>query len=112
MENQKNQEKIGTFNKVQDKDIIGKYRHFKGNEYLVYGSCLVGDNNEKYILYERLVNNSFWIRPYDMYFETVERDGKTFKRFELVNLEDLKIDSGVVIATHSESLEEYNIKIN
>ncbi len=105
-------EKLGVFGLEQDKSIIGKYKHFKGNEYLVYGACLVGNNNEKYVLYERLVNNSFWIRPYDMYFETVEREGKTFKRFELVELLDLNIDEKFVIAQHSESLEEYKININ
>ncbi len=104
-------EKLGVFGVEQDKSIVGKYRHFKGNEYLVYGSCLVGSNEEKYILYERLVNNSFWIRPYDMYFETVEREGKTFKRFELVENLELKVNEECVTATHSESLEEYKIVI-
>ncbi len=104
-------EKLGSFENVQDKSIIGKYRHFKGNEYLVYGTCLVGSKNEKYILYERLVNNSFWIRPYDMYFEMVTREGETFKRFELLEVQDLKLDLEKVIATHSESLETYNITI-
>ncbi len=105
-------EKLGFFENEQDGDIIGKYRHFKGNEYLVYGTCLVGSNNEKYILYERLANNSFWIRPFDMYFEMVTREGQTFKRFELIETQDLKLDAQSVTATHSESLEEYKINNN
>ncbi len=102
---------VGRFNLEQDRSIIGKYRHFKGNEYLVYGTCFVESENTTYILYERLVNNSFWIRPYDMFFETVEREGKTFKRFEFVESLDLKVTEKTVVATHSESLEEYRINL-
>ncbi len=106
-----NKEKIGVFSKATEKNIIGKYKHFKGNEYLVYGTCFVESENLTYILYERLVNNSFWIRPYDMFFETVEREGKTFKRFELEENLELEVEHEVVTATHSESLEEYKINI-
>ncbi len=28
---------------------------------------------------------SLWVRPAKMFFETIERDGRTFKRFELVD---------------------------
>ncbi len=103
--------RVGRFNLEQDKNIIGKYRHFKGNEYFVYGTCFVESENTTYILYERLINNSFWIRPYDMFFETVEREGKTFKRFEFVESLDLKVTEQTVVTTHSESLAEYKINL-
>ncbi len=105
------EEKVGVFSYEQDNSIIGKYKHFKGNEYLVYGTCEVESEGVEYILYERLVNNSFWIRPFDMFFETVEREGKVFQRFEFVETLDLKVNQKFVIATHSESLEEYKIYI-
>ncbi len=105
------EEKVGVFSIEQDKSIIGKYRHFKGNEYLVYGTCLVESDGINYILYERLVNNSFWIRPFDMFFETVEREGNVFQRFEFVEGLDLNFSSKFVVATNSESLEEYIINI-
>ncbi len=105
------QNKVGFYKNNSDESIIGKYKHFKGNEYLVYGTCIVESEGIEYILYERLVNNSFWIRPYDMFFETVERDGKSFKRFEFVEKLDLEINYEFVMAIHSESLEEYRINI-
>ncbi len=103
--------KIGVFTSNKDKSIVGKYKHFKGNEYLVYGTCFVESEGVEYILYERLVNNSFWIRAYDMFFESVEREGECFKRFEFVEQMDLNIERDFVVATHSESLEEYKINI-
>ncbi len=103
--------KVGFFSNTKDKNIIGKYKHFKGNEYLVYGTCIVESEGIEYILYERLVNNSFWIRPYDMFFETIERDGKSLKRFEFVENLDLKVNYDFVVATHSESLEEYRVNM-
>ncbi len=105
------QNKVGVFSSAEDKGVNGKYKHFKGNEYLVYGTCFVESEGIEYILYERLVNNSFWIRAFDMFFETVEREGKTFKRFEFVERLDLELSQDFVVATHSESLEEYRIDI-
>ena len=64
---------------------IGRYRHFKGNEYEVIGTAKHSETLEEYVVYKALYGEGgLWIRPAEMWNETVERDGKTFKRFEYI----------------------------
>lgn len=64
---------------------IGKYRHFKGNEYEVIGTAKHSETLEEYVVYKALYGEGgLWVRPAEMWNETVERDGKTFKRFEFI----------------------------
>ena len=40
---------------------------------------------EEMVVYRALYGDGgLWVRPAKMFFETVERDGKTMKRFELI----------------------------
>ena len=66
-----------------DEEIkLGKYRHFKGNEYEVLGFATHSETLEQYVVYRALYgDHQVWIRPASMWNETVERDGKTFRRF-------------------------------
>ena len=62
---------------------IGRYRHFKGNEYEVIGTAKHSETLEEYVVYKALYGEGgLWVRPAEMWNETVERDGKVFKRFE------------------------------
>ncbi|MBO5736311.1 MAG: DUF1653 domain-containing protein [Clostridia bacterium] len=64
---------------------IGKYRHFKGNEYEVL--CLAKDSEtlETLVVYRALYGGGgVWVRPLKMWNETVERDGKQYKRFTFI----------------------------
>lgn len=64
---------------------LGKYRHFKGNEYEVIGTAKHSETLEEYVVYKALYGDGgLWVRPAEMWNETVERDGKTFKRFEYI----------------------------
>ena len=64
---------------------IGRYRHFKGNEYEVIGTAKHSETLEEYVVYKALYGDGgLWVRPAEMWNETVERDGKTFKRFEFI----------------------------
>ena len=64
---------------------IGKYRHFKGNEYEVIGIAKHSENMEEMVVYRALYSDGgIWVRPANMWNETVERDGKTFKRFTFI----------------------------
>ena len=64
---------------------IGRYRHFKGNEYEVIGTAKHSETLEEYVVYKALYGEGgLWVRPASMWNETVERDGKTFKRFEFI----------------------------
>lgn len=63
----------------------GRYRHFKGNEYEVIGTAKHSETTEEYVVYKALYGDGgLWVRPAEMWNETVERDGKIFKRFEFI----------------------------
>lgn len=63
----------------------GLYRHFKGNFYEVIDVATNSETREQMVIYRALYGErGLWVRPLSMFTETVERDGKTFKRFEYV----------------------------
>lgn len=62
---------------------MGKYRHFKGNMYEVVGIAKHSETLEEMVVYRALYGEGgLWVRPVSMWNETVERDGKVFRRFE------------------------------
>ena len=68
-----------------DEIKIGKYRHFKGNEYEVIGIAKHSETLEPMVVYKALYGDGgLWVRPAEMWNETITRDGKTFKRFEFI----------------------------
>ena len=63
----------------------GRYRHFKGNMYEVICIAKHSESLEEMVVYRALYGEGdLWVRPASMWDETVERDGKTFKRFEYI----------------------------
>lgn len=63
----------------------GKYRHFKGNEYEVIGIAKHSETLEEFVVYRALYGEyGLWIRPAEMFLETIEKDGKQIKRFEYI----------------------------
>ena len=63
----------------------GRYRHFKGREYEVLFTARHSETEELMVVYRQLYGeHGLWVRPASMWNETVERDGKTFKRFEYI----------------------------
>ena len=72
-----------------EKFIGREFRHFKGGHYRLEGFAKDSETLEPMVVYRALYGEgSLWVRPAKMFFETIERDGKTMKRFEL--LEDAK----------------------
>lgn len=64
---------------------LGKYRHFKGNEYEVLAIANHSETLEKMVVYKALYGEcEIWVRPLSMWEEEITRDGKTFKRFEYI----------------------------
>lgn len=60
----------------------GKYRHFKGKEYEVIGIARHSETEEPMVVYRALYgDHGIWVRPAAMWNETVERDGRTYRRF-------------------------------
>ena len=63
----------------------GRYRHFKGNEYEVIAVATHTETEEPLVIYKALYGEGkVWARPVTMWLETIERDGKTYKRFEYI----------------------------
>ena len=64
---------------------IGKYRHFKGNEYRVLYIAKHSETLEEMVVYQALYGSmGIWVRPSLMWNEIIERDGVSFRRFEYI----------------------------
>jgi len=69
----------------QNKLIGSEFRHFKGNLYRLEGFAKDSETLEEMVVYRALYGEGgLWVRPAKMFFETIERDGKKIKRFELL----------------------------
>ena len=69
-----------------DEIRLGRYRHFKGNEYEVIGLARHSETQEEMVVYRALYGDfGLWVRPARMWNETVERDGKPFRRFTCID---------------------------
>lgn len=91
--------------------IIGKYRHFKGLEYQVYGKCFA-KNNLEYVLYKPLYNDSgLWVRPYSMFFEIITKDDRSYNRFTLIEKNEAELNGTNFDAIHSETLDIINVRL-
>lgn len=63
----------------------GIYRHYKGNLYELVDVALHSEDLSEMIVYRALYGDEkLWVRPAYMWDEEVTVDGKTVKRFELV----------------------------
>lgn len=68
-----------------DEIKMGRYRHFKGNEYLVIGIAKHSETCEEMVVYKALYGEGdMWVRPASMWNETIIRDGIEYKRFEYI----------------------------
>ena len=65
------------------------YRHFKGNVYRVLSIARNSENLEPMVVYKALYGDGgVWVRPAEMWTETVERDGETYQRFRPLSAEE------------------------
>jgi len=63
----------------------GLYRHYKGNMYEVYMTAQHSETEEWMVVYKALYGDEgMWVRPYEMFLEKVEVDGKIVPRFEKI----------------------------
>lgn len=64
----------------------GRYRHYKGRDYEVIGVARHSETEEKMVVYRCLYgDHSLWIRPLEMFRETVEVSGETVPRFSFID---------------------------
>lgn len=63
----------------------GRYRHFKGNEYELLYVATHSETLEEMVVYRALYGeHGVWVRPAQMWSETVERDGMVTPRFTYI----------------------------
>lgn len=78
-----------TYEEAKETIRPGRYRHFKGGEYEVLGIARHSEDESPMVVYRPLYNDSgLWVRPADMWNETVVRDGRTYTRFVRVEGQD------------------------
>ena len=64
---------------------IGKYRHFKGNEYRVIGIASHSETMEPMVVYQALYGEQgLWVRPANMWNEQVDREDYKGPRFTYI----------------------------
>ena len=63
----------------------GRYRHYKGRDYQVIDIAKHSETEEKLVVYRCLYGDrSLWVRPLEMFRETVEVAGEQVPRFTFV----------------------------
>ena len=61
---------------------VGRYRHYKGNEYTVLGIARHSETLEELVVYrQEYGERGLWVRPAAMFAETVEVAGRPVPRF-------------------------------
>ena len=64
----------------------GRYRHYKGKDYLVLGVARHTETEEEMVVYHQLYGDgALWVRPRAMFLETVEINGAVQPRFAYVS---------------------------
>ena len=63
----------------------GRYRHYKGRDYIVLGVARHSETQEEMVVYQQdYGDRSLWVRPLAMFLETVTVDGQAIPRFQCV----------------------------
>lgn len=66
----------------------GRYRHYKGNEYIALGVARHSETEEELVVYRKdYGDHGLWVRPRDMFLQTVEVEGKSMPRFQYLGPE-------------------------
>ena len=64
----------------------GRYRHYKGNHYVVLGVASHSETLEKLVVYRAdYGDRGLWVRPLAMFLDTVEISGELKARFEFLD---------------------------
>ena len=74
----------------------GRYRHYKGNEYTVVGTARPSETLEDMVVYrQEYGEHGLWVRPKEMFSETVTVDGQDVPRFQPLGSSSEQISESV-----------------
>ena len=74
----------------------GIYRHFRGKDYIVFGTFRHSETKELYVAYRALHGKQDnWIRPLYMFTSLAEKNGEFIPRFEFIR--ELKDDKEPIV---------------
>ena len=66
----------------------GRYRHYKGQAYIVIGVARHSETQEEMVVYRQdYGDKSLWVRPKAMFLEKIQLDGQSVSRFQFVGPE-------------------------
>ena len=68
---------------------LGKYEHYKGNQYEVIGVAYHSETLEKLVVYKALYQSeeeNLWVRPLKMFEENIVVDKKEMPRFKFIGI--------------------------
>ena len=66
--------------------ILVRFRHYKGNEYTVLGLARHSETLEELVVYrQEYGEHGLWVRPKQMFLETVDVNGRDVPRFQRVD---------------------------
>ena len=69
--------------------LPGRYRHYKGQDYIVLGVARHSETEEELVVYRKdYCDRSLWVRPLSMFQELVEVAGSVRPRFQYVGPEN------------------------
>src|SRR6185437_6010402 len=83
---------------MNDKTSIqpGRYRHYKGNEYTVIGTARHSETLEEMVVYrQEYGEHGLWVRPKQMFSETVNVDGQDVPRFQPLESSSEPVGEGI-----------------
>jgi len=72
----------------------GIYKHYRGEEYEVFMLAKHSETEEWMVVYKALYGEEgMWVRPYEMFVEKVEVEGKMIQRFRYIkNLDKIHLN--------------------
>ncbi|QHJ11886.1 hypothetical protein FX988_02122 [Paraglaciecola mesophila] len=64
---------------------VGKYRHYKGNDYEVIGVAKHSEDESELVVYRPMYGErGLWVRPLSMFNEAVVVNGQSMPRFQFI----------------------------
>lgn len=87
MSDAEKQSKIQLIISLRDNPLkaCGIYRHYKGMDYQLIAQAMHSETLEAMAVYKALYPPfKYYVRPWTMFFEIIEKDGQQIPRFERV----------------------------